>query len=359
MSRRVVLIPGEGIGPQVTAAARRVLAAAGADLDWEVHEAGAASFAASGTAVRPETIEAIRTCGVALKGPLTTPGPGGPYRSPGVQMRAPLGLYAQVRMARTWAGLSSVAKKADLVVIRSLTEDLSAGVEFASLSDPARAIIEVAAASGKRVDPSSGVGVKAISPDAARRLARFAFEYATLAGRWKVTVLHKGTVQRYTDGLFLEVARDVAISYPSVELEAKLVDAACADLVRRPEAYDVLLAPALYGDIASDVAAAVTGGLGLSAGGNFGLGPAVFEAAHGTVPHRAGTDSADPIAMILTGAMLAEHLGLCEVGGRIRRAVASVLAEGAIGTPDLCEGRSCRMVGTEELTDAVASRCRP
>ncbi len=353
MTKRAVLIPGEGVGPQVTAAACRVLEAAGADIAWEVHQAGAETFVRHKTPVLAETIEAIRSCGVALKGPLTTPGPSGPYRSPGVQMRAPLGLYAQLRRARAWPGVASVAPKADLVVIRALTEDLSAGVEFPAGSDQARAVIEVARSSGLQLSPDAAIGLKPISAEAARRLARFAFEYATLLGRRKVTVVHKGTVQRFTDGLFLEAAREVAASYPGVEFDARLVDAVCAALVRSPSSFDVLLAPALYGDIVSDVAAAVTGGLGLCAGGNFGSGPAVFEAAHGTVPHRAGRDSADPIAMVLTAAMLAEHLGMVGPAERVRRAVGAVLAESRVGTPDLCEGRACRMVGTQEMTDAV------
>ena len=356
MSRRVVLLPGEGVGPEVTAAALRVIDAAGVAVDWDVRQVGAVAYAETGSAFPDEVVGAIQQCGVVLKGPLETPVRSGSYRSVNVAMRAPLGLFVQVRPVRSWDGLAGPVEDVDMVVMRSITEDLSAGIEYEAGSTAACDVIDLVARHGGAVlDPSSGIGLKPISRRASQETWEFAFRHAERYGRHRVTAAHKATVQRCTDGLFLEVGRQVAAVHPGMAFDAKLVDALAADLVRRAGDYDVVVAPALYGDILSDLAAGLTGGLGLAPGASYGHEIAVFEPAHGTVPKHAGSDRVDPLAMILSAAMLLSHIGEHEAARSIDRAVASLLREGDQVTYDLIPRGGRRVVGTNALADAVAS----
>ncbi|MDA8391528.1 MAG: isocitrate/isopropylmalate family dehydrogenase [Actinomycetota bacterium] len=355
MTKRVVLLPGEGIGPEVAAAALRVVKATGVEIEWDVRQVGAASYRQTGSALPGDVVEAIRECGVALKGPLETPLRSEAYRSVNVAMRAPLDLFVQVRPVRSWKGVRSAVQHADLVMIRSITEDLSAGIEYEEGSVGAQELIDlVARHGGGRLDPSSGVGIKPISRRASRRTWEFAFRHAERYGRRRVTAAHKATVQRRTDGLFLEVGTQVASEHPDMAFDGKLVDALAAELVRRAADYDVVVAPALYGDILSDLAAALTGGLGLAAGASYGDEVAVFEPAHGTVPRHAGADRVNPLAMILSAAMLLSHIGEPEAALSIHRAVGALLEEGDQVTYDLPVDRGQRVVGTNALADAVA-----
>lgn len=356
VTRRVVLLPGEGVGPEVVAAALRVVDAAGAKIDWDVREVGAAAFERTGSALPGGVIEAIRECGVALKGPLETPMRSTSYRSVNVAMRAPLGLFAQVRPVRSWEGLANPVQGADMVVVRSITEDLSAGIEYGAGSEAAGELIDfVAGHGGAALDPTSAIGLKPISRNASRRAWEFAFGHAERHGRRRVTAAHKATVQRCTDGLFLEVGKEVASEHPGVPFDEKLVDALAAELVRRAADYDVVVTPALYGDILSDLAAALTGGLGLAPGASYGGDVAVFEPAHGTVPRHAGRDRVNPLAMILSAAMLLSHIGESHAADSIERAVAALLLDGHQVTYDMPADRGQRVVGTDALADAVAA----
>ncbi|MGB9886205.1 MAG: isocitrate/isopropylmalate dehydrogenase family protein [Moorellales bacterium] len=330
MLATVTLIPGDGIGPEVTEAARRVIEAAGAEITWEVVEAGEKTLAGRGTVLPPEVLESIRRNRVALKGPLTTP-VGTGFRSVNVALRQELGLYANLRPCRTWPGVPSRYQNVDLVVVRENTEDLYAGVEHMVGEDAAESI-------------------KIITRRASERIVRFAFEYARAHGRRKVTAVHKANIMKCTDGLFLNCARKVAQDYPDIEFEERIVDNMCMQLVQKPELYDVLVMPNLYGDIISDLAAGLVGGLGVAPGANLGDEAAVFEPVHGSAPKYAGQNKVNPLATILSGVMMLEHLGQKEPAERIRRAVEKVLAEGKHVTYDL-GGQA----GTREMADAIIS----
>lgn len=324
----VTLIPGDGIGPEVTAAARRVIEAAGVAIAWEIFDAGEKALATCGTPLPREVLESIRRNRAALKGPVTTP-VGTGFRSVNVALRQELGLYANLRPCRTFPGVPSRYPKVDLVVVRENTEDLYAGVEHMVGEDAAESI-------------------KIITRRASERIVRFAFEYARANGRRKVTAVHKANIMKCTDGLFLECARKVAQDYPDIQFEDRIVDNMCMQLVQKPEEYDVLVMPNLYGDIISDLCAGLVGGLGVAPGANFGDGVAVFEPVHGSAPKYAGQNKVNPLATILSGTMMLDYLGEKEAAGRIRRAVERVLAEGRHLTYDL-GGQT----GTQEMAEAI------
>jgi isocitrate dehydrogenase (NAD+) len=346
---RVTLIPGDGIGPEVCAAARLVLDATGIELDWDVQEAGAATFEREGSALPPSVLESIRERGVALKGPTAT---GRDFRSANLSLREELDLYAGVRPVRGFAGVGGGRPALDLVIVRMNHEDLYAGIEYPAASDNAARLRSfVAETAGAALPTDAGVSLKPLSASGAERVARLAFDWAETHGRRRVTAVHKATVMRATDGAFLEAARAVAAEHPRIEFDDLLVDAFCAKLVRMPERFDVLLLPVLYGDIASDLAAALIGGLGLAPGANLGDRHAVFEAVHGTAPRHAGQGKVNPLALVLSGSMLLQRLGEAEAAERVERAVAEVLAEGRTLTYDL--GGSA---GTTEVAEAVAAR---
>lgn len=354
MPHRVTLIPGDGIGPELALAARRVIDATGVAIEWELQEAGEEVMEKYGTPLPPGLLESIRRNRVALKGPITTPiGTG--FRSVNVALRHELNLYACVRPCKLYPGVRSRYEKVDLVIIRENTEDLYAGVEFEAGSPEAQTIRSFAPA---KIAPDAAISIKPISITASRRIVRFAFEYALAHGRHKVTAVAKANIMKYTDGLFFRVAREVAAEYAGrVEYEERLVDNMCMQLVQKPELYDVLVLPNLYGDILSDLAAGLVGGLGVAPGANIGDGVAVFEPTHGSAPKYKGLNKANPTALILSGVMMLRHLGETEAADRLERAVAEVIREGRSVTYDLKEDRNDPgAAGTQEMADAIIAK---
>lgn len=357
----VTLIPGDGIGPEITSAMRRVVEAAGVDIEWEVADAGEHVMAEYGTPLPDHVLESIRKNKVAIKGPITTP-VGTGFRSVNVAIRKALDLYACVRPAFSIPGSGARYEGIDLVIVRENTEDLYAGVEFEQGSDAARRLIEFAAAEGAGViRPDSGISLKPISVSGSRRIVRFAFEYALANGRKKVTAVHKANILKHSDGLFLKVAREVAAEYAAsgIEFEDYIVDATCMQLVLHPEWWDVLVLPNLYGDIVSDLAAGLIGGLGIAPGANVGDECAVFEPVHGSAPKYAGKDVANPTAEILSAVLMLTHLGEAEAAERILAAVRAVIGEGERVTYDIkrsVTGSTAGSVGTQAYADAVIER---
>jgi isocitrate dehydrogenase (NAD+) len=348
---RVTLLPGDGIGPEVAAAARRVVEASGVEIEWDVQEAGAGVLDAEGTPLPHRVLESIRTTRVALKGPVTTP-VGTGFRSVNVTLRQELDLFAAVRPSRDFPGVETRHRGVDVVVIRENTEDLYQGVEFAQSSpEVARLSQALEELAGYRLRGDAGVTLKPISVTGTRRIVRFALEHARRHGRKRVTVGHKANIMKFSDGVFLSTAQEVAGEYPDVELDELQVDEMAMWLAWEPEVMDVLLLPNLYGDIISDLCAGLVGGLGLAAGANLGWEYAVFEPVHGSAPDIAGRGIANPTAMILSAALLLRHLGRDDAGMAVETAVAAVLEEGAIRTPDM-GGRS----STDEVAEAITSR---
>ena len=334
MSYAVTLIPGDGIGPELADAARQVLEATGLGFEWDVQEAGEATIASEGTPLPDRVIESIRANGIALKGPITTP-VGSGFRSVNVGLRQALELYANVRPARSMTGVETRYEDVDLIIVRENTEDLYAGIEH-------------------MVGPDAAESIKIITRAASQRIARYAFEYAVANGRKKVTAVHKANIMKLSDGLFLESVGQVAADYAGrVEFEDRIVDNMCMQLVQKPELYDVLVLPNLYGDIVSDLAAGLVGGLGVAPGANIGEKAAVFEPVHGSAPKYAGQNKANPTALILSGALMLRHLGETAAADAVESAVRAVIAEGQTVTYDL--GGSA---GTREFGEAVAGRVR-
>jgi len=332
MAHRVTLIPGDGIGPELAEATRRVLDASGVEFEWEVVDAGEAVMAEYGTPLPEHVLESITRNKVALKGPITTP-VGEGFRSVNVTLRQVLGLYANLRPARSIKGLETRYDDVDLVIVRENTEDLYAGIEH-------------------RVGRDAAESIKIITREASERIARFAFEYAVANGRRKVTAVHKANIMKLSDGLFLESCRTVAADYEGrIEFEDRIVDNMCMQLVQKPDLYDVLVLPNLYGDIVSDLAAGLVGGLGVAPGANIGTEAAVFEPVHGSAPKYAGLNKANPTALILSGALMLRHLGYPEVADRVETAVRDVIGEGRATTYDLGGP-----AGTSDFADAVIEK---
>ena len=312
---------------------------------------GASAAALHGSPIPDGALASVKRTGVALKGPLASTS-GSVHGPINIALRNKLDLFAQVRPVRSWSGLRG--PKIDLVVARELTEDFAAGLDFDRGTDQCEAILEcVASISGRHLDRSTALTLRPVSESATRKFMEFMFSWAEMHGRSRVTVAHKATVLRATDGLFLEVSRDVAAGHHRVEMDERLVDTLCADLVRDPSCFDVVIAPFLYGDIISDITAVLGGGLGLAPGANYGADIAVFEATHGTFPKRAGTDEANPLAMVLTGAMMLHHLGEHEAADRVTSAVAAVLSTGDALTYDLHPDRPTTVIGTSALADRI------
>ncbi len=354
MAHTVTLIPGDGTGPELTEATRRVLEATGVTFSWDVQEAGVDVMETAGTPLPEATLESVKRNGVALKGPITTPiGTG--FRSVNVALRHELGLFACLRPCKTYAGVRSRYEGVDVVVVRENTEDLYAGIEYEAGSPEAAQVIEMLnGMQPKQIRPSSGISVKPISPEGSERIIRFAFEYARTNGRTRVSCITKANIMKFTDGLFLSVFREVAEEYPEIEAWETLVDALCMGLVQRPEEFDVLVLPNLYGDIISDLTAGLVGGLGVAPGANIGAEAAVFEATHGSAPKYKGQDKVNPTAMILSGKLMLEHLGERDAAVRLERAVAAVIAEGRSVTYDLKPTRDDpSAVGTSAYADAI------
>jgi isocitrate dehydrogenase (NAD+) len=332
MAQRVTLIPGDGIGPELAEATRRVLDASGVEFEWEVVDAGEAMIARHGTPLPDAVLESIKRNRVAIKGPITTP-VGAGFRSVNVTLRQALGLYANLRPARSLRGLETRYHDVDLVIVRENTEDLYAGIEHMVGRDAAESI-------------------KIITRAASERIARFAFEYAVANGRHKVTAVHKANIMKLSDGLFLESCRTVAADYEGrVEFEDRIVDNMCMQLVQKPELYDVMVLPNLYGDIVSDLCAGLVGGLGVAPGANIGTEAAVFEAVHGSAPKYAGMNRANPTALILSGVLMLRHLGHPEAAARVESALREVVADGRATTADMGGP-----AGTSQFADAIIER---
>ncbi len=332
MAHRVTLIPGDGIGPELAEATRRVLDASGVAFEWEVVEAGEATIATHGTPLPESVLDSIRRNKVAIKGPITTP-VGEGFRSVNVALRQALNLYANLRPARSIKGIEAIYDDVDLVIVRENTEDLYAGIEH-------------------MVGPDAAESIKIITRAASERIARFAFEYAVANGRRKVTAVHKANIMKLSDGLFLDACRTVAAGYAGrIEFEDRIVDNMCMQLVQKPDLYDVLVLPNLYGDIVSDLCAGLVGGLGVAPGANIGEDGAVFEAVHGSAPKYAGLNRANPTALMLSGVLMLRHLRYPDVADRVERAIRDVIGEGTATTPDLGgEGT------TSGFADAVIAR---
>lgn len=328
MSYKITLIPGDGSGPEVIAAAKRVVEATGVAIEWEQAEAGAAMIEKYGTPLPDETIESIRRNGVALKGPVTTP-VGTGFRSVNVAMRKIFDLYANVRPAKTYPGVISRYDNIDLVVVRENTEDLYAGIEH-------------------MVDEDAAESIKLITRKGCERIIRYAFDFAVREGRKKVTAVHKANIMKCTDGMFLDIARQIAKEYPQIEFNDSIVDAMCMRLVMHPEDYDVLVCPNLYGDIVSDLCAGLVGGLGLTPSANIGVSGAIFEPIHGSAPDIAGQHKINPTAAILSASLMLAHLGEAKAAADIEQAVTKVISEGKTLTQDMGGTAS-----TEEFADAV------
>lgn len=354
MAYQVTLIPGDGTGPEIIEATRRVLEATGVSFDWDVHDAGDQVLAREGTPLPDSVLDSIRRNRVALKGPITTP-VGTGFRSVNVALRQALDLYANVRPCRTYRGVRSRYENIDVVIVRENTEDLYAGIEFEQgAAQTARLIDILTEMSGQPIRPDSAISIKPISIYGTRRIVRYAFEYARQNRRRKVTAVHKANIMKYTDGLFLEVATEVAREYPDVQYENLIVDNMCMQLVQKPELYDVLVLPNLYGDIVSDLAAGLVGGLGVAPGANIGEAGAVFEPIHGSAPKYAGQNKVNPTATILTGALMLRHLGEVDAAERVEKAVARVIDEGKRVTYDLKpRPDDPTAIGTSEFGDAV------
>jgi isocitrate dehydrogenase (NAD+) len=354
MAYQVTLIPGDGIGPEVSGAAKRVLEATGVQFDWDVQEAGMTALESRGDVLPDGVIESIRRNNLALKGPLTTP-VGGGFRSVNVALRHALELYANLRPSRTYRGVQSPFENVDLVVVRENMEDLYAGVEFEQgESTTAEIIAEINRRSEKPVAESAAISIKAITPENTRRIVKFAFDYARENGRKLVTSVHKANIMKFTDGLFLKVSQEVASEYPEIEFNDRIVDNMCMQLMQKPDLYDVLVMPNLYGDIISDLTSGMIGGLGVAPSANIGERGAVFEAIHGSAPSYAGQNVANPTAMILSGVMMLRHIGEHDAARAVDEAVAKVIAEGRIVTYDLRPDRDrSKAARTSEMADAI------
>jgi isocitrate dehydrogenase (NAD+) len=359
MPHKVTLIPGDGTGPEITRATRRVLEATGVSFEWDVQDAGIDVFEKEGTPLPARVLDSLRRTKVGLKGPITTP-VGTGFRSVNVALRKELDLYACVRPCKTYPGVRSRYDNINLVIVRENTEDLYAGIEFERGSHGAGALRHLIHLEAKRDIPEdSGISIKPISVAATERIVRYAFDYAKKNGRRKVTAVHKANIMKFSDGLFLEVARATAQETPEVEFEDRIVDNMCMQLVQTPENYDVLVLPNLYGDIISDLAAGLIGGLGVAPGANIGDTVALFEPTHGSAPRYAGKDKVNPFAMILSGMLMLRHLREREAADRLERAVARVIREGTSVTYDMKATRDDpSAVGTQATADAVIALLR-
>jgi len=357
-AHRVTLIPGDGIGPEVIEATRRVLEATGVVFDWDVQLVGQPALDAHGTPLPDSVPESVVANGVALKGPVSTPKVKG-FRSVNIALRVASDLYANVRPCRSFPGVPSRFEEVDVVVIRDVTEDLYAGIEATAGSAEAEAITSriLQMMPKARIAEGAALTVKTTSEQASRRIVEFAFEHARANGRHKVTAVHKAAVVKATDGLFLSVAREVAEQHTDIEFEDVAVDALAMHLVQHPERYDVMVMGMQYGDIISDLCAGLVGGPGMMPGANHGTGAVLFEPGHGSAPHMAGMNRANPIATMLSGVMMLRHLGEHDAAGRVERSIAEVVRDGVAATYDIRPYRDDpAAAGTSDVADAVIAR---
>ena len=353
----VTLIPGDGVGPEISEATVRALEATGVEFDWDVKQAGENVMAEYGTPLPEHVLESIRRNHVALKGPITTP-VGTGFRSVNVALRQELELYACVRPIRAYPGARNLREDLDFVVIRENSEDIYIGIEFEKGTPECRQVLEeVSVLSRKRIRPDSGLSIKPISVSGSERIVQYAFDYARQYGRKKITLVHKANIMKHTDGLFLAVGREVARRNPDIEFEDRIVDNMCMQLVLRPREYDVLVLPNLYGDIVSDLGAGMIGGLGLAPGANIGTDGAVFEATHGSAPKYAGQNRVNPMALMLSGVLMLRHLKETAAADALEHGIADVIREGRAVTYDMKESRSDpTSVGTSQVADAVVEK---
>src|SRR5215213_7030742 len=358
MAHRVTLIPGDGTGPELTEATRRVLEATGVEFDWDVQHAGTDVMDQNeGNPLPEHVLESIRSNGTALKGPITTP-VGGGFRSVNVGLRKSLDLYGQVRPCKSYPGVRSRYANVDLIVVRENTEDLYAGVEFEEGTEDADELLDWLGSHGHAsIRRDSGISIKPISETGSRQIVQFAFDYARRNGRRKVTAVHKANIMKFTDGLFLHVAQDVAAENGDIEFEDRIVDNLSMQLVQRPEEYDVLVLPNLYGDIVSDLCAGLVGGLGVAPGANIGEEVALFEPIHGSAPKYTGQNKANPMAMMLSGMLMLRHLDEGDAAARLEQAISDVIADGTSVTYDMKPTRDDpTAVGTSEVADAIVEK---
>ncbi|MEO8285324.1 MAG: isocitrate/isopropylmalate dehydrogenase family protein [Chloroflexota bacterium] len=359
MTHTVTLIPGDGIGPEISQATQRVIDASGAKIEWEVVDAGEAAIARTGQPLPPEVVDSIRRNKVALKGPITTP-VGKGFRSVNVQLRKTLDLYANVRPCKTRKGVRSRYDNIDLVVVRENTEDLYAGIEFNEGTPEVAELIDwIARKNGATIRPDSAISIKPISISGSRRIVEFAFKYAEENARRKVTAVHKANIMKATDGLYLRVAEEVAREHTDIQFEHVIVDNMCMQLVQKPDLYDVLVLPNLYGDILSDLCAGLVGGLGVAPGANIGEDVALFEPIHGSAPKYAGQNKVNPMAMIYSGVMMLRWIGEREAADRLENALDETIAEGVDVTYDLKQRRDDTTArSTSEVADALVRKLK-
>lgn len=352
----ITLIPGDGVGPEVTAATRRVLEATGVKFRWDIAEVGTYAMEKYGTPLPAAVIDSIKKNKIALKGPVTTP-VGSGFRSVNVAIRKELELYCCLRPCKYYPGAPTRYQDIDLVVVRENLEDLYAGVEFERGTPGAAGLIKyVAENKAGTILPDSGISIKAISEFRSRRIVKFAFDYARNYKRKKVTAIHKANIMKFSDGLFLACAREVAKSYPEIEFEDRIVDNMSMQLVQKPQQFDVLVAPNLYGDILSDLCAGLIGGLGVAPGANLSETMAVFEPTHGSAPKYTGLNKVNPMAMMLSGVLMLRHLGETTAADKLEKAIAAVIAEGKYVTYDFKPSAPSQAVGTSQVADAVIPR---
>lgn len=361
MSRKVTLILGDGTGPELARVTRDVLDATGVKIQWEEVEAGVDVMEKRGTPLPDEVLESIRKNRIALKAPITTP-VGTGFRSVNVALRKEFDLYACLRPCKSYAGVRSRYQNIDLVIVRENTEDLYAGIEFEQGKPETKELIGwlLNKQPKAKIRPDSGVSIKPISISGTRRIVKYAFEYARANKRKKVTAVHKSNIMKFSDGLFLATAREVAKEYADIAFDDRIVDNMCMQLVQKPEDYDVLVLPNLYGDVVSDLCAGLVGGLGVAPGGNIGdEGIAIFEATHGSAPKYKGLNKVNPTAMILSGMLMLKHMGETTAAERLEAAVAKVVKEGKHVTYDMKADRNDpSAVGTKEMGQAIINELK-
>ena len=351
-THNVTLIPGDGTGPEITDATVRVLESTGVTFNWDVQNCGENTIEAEGTPLPDRVIDSIRKNGTAIKGPITTPiGTG--FRSVNVALRKALDTYVNLRPAKYYPGVRSRFTDVDLVIVRENTEDVYAGIEFErGKPETAEIIGEIESRANVRIRPDSGLSIKPISVTGSKRIVEFAFDYAEKNNRTKVTAVTKANIMKFTDGLFLEVARDVAANHSGIEYQEMLVDNMAMQLVQKPEEYDVLVMPNLYGDVLSDECAGLVGGLGVAPGANLGDHASLFEPVHGSAPKYAGQNKVNPTATMLSGVLMLRHLGETDAADRMESGIAGVIAEGKDVTYDMKPDRTGG-VGTSDMADAI------
>jgi len=353
MAYEVTLIPGDGTGPELIEATRRVLEATGVEFHWDEQPAGEDVYEEEGTPFPDRTLESIKRNGVGIKGPTTTP-VGSGFRSVNVLLRTELDLFACIRPCKAYEGVRTRFPETDIVIVRENTEDLYAGIEFEEGSEENAELRHALAELGAHVREDAGISVKPISRFGSERIVEEAFSYAKANGRKKVTAAHKANIMKFSDGLFLEVAREVAKRHKDIEFEDRIIDNLCNQLVSRPEEYDVIVLPNLYGDIVSDLGAGMIGGLGLAPGGNIGAEAAMFEATHGSAPKYKGQNKVNPTALMLSGVLLLRHINEDDSADRMEKAIAEVIRKGEKVTYDLKPSRDDpSAVGTSQFADAV------